>query len=194
MESLTLAIIKPMADEKAEKKDEAAEKPAGPKKLLGMPMLQAIIVLANVLIMLGGMGYIVWASLIYKKPPITEPQAVKEITKKVEKATETTGKGVFTETYQEMTITLDSQKGGRNRYATVEVVLLCGSEECLTQVKGNRAKIEDAIQSTISSRSFSELASLEVKFRLKHELVGKVNSFLKEVAVVDVLFTTFLVQ
>jgi flagellar FliL protein len=184
-----------MADEKAEKKEgKEGEAPAGPKKILGMPMLQAILVLGNVLIVLAGFGFIVWASLIYKKPAITEPQAVKEIVKKVEKGAETTGEGVFTETYQEMTITLDSQKGGRNRYATVEVVLLCGSEECLSQVKGNRAKIEDAIQTTISTRSYAELSSLEVKFRVKHELVGKVNSFLQGVAVVDVLFTNFIVQ
>lgn len=181
-----------MADEKAEKKE--AEAPAGPKKILGMPMLQAILVLGNVLVVLGAFGYIFWASLIFKKPAITEPQAVKEIVKKVEKEEATSTEGVFTETYPEMTITLESQQGGRNRYATVEVVLLCGSEECLGQVKANRAKIEDAIQSTISSRSFSELASLEVKFRVKHELVGKVNSFLQGVAVVDVLFTNFIVQ
>lgn len=181
-----------MADEKAEKKE--AEAPAGPKKILGMPMMQAILVLGNVLVVLGAFGYIVWASLIYRKPAITEPQAVKEIVKKVETEETVAVEGVFTESYPEMTITLESQKGGRNRYATVEVVLLCGSEECLAQVKANRAKIEDAIQSTISSRSFSELASLEVKFRVKHELVGKVNSFLRGVAVVDVLFTNFIVQ
>lgn len=182
-----------MADEKApaEGKEEA---PKGPKMILGMPLPQFAFVAVNVLVMLGGMGFIVWASLLYKKPAITDGQVVAEIQKKVEAPKLQVGDGYFAESYAEMTITLKSPQGGKNHYATVEVSLVCGSEECLRQVKENKAKIEDAIQNGLSSRSYAELGSLEVKFRVKHEIQGKVNSFLKDTAIIDVLFTSFLVQ
>jgi flagellar FliL protein len=182
-----------MADEKADeaKKEEA---PAGPKVILGMPMPQFLFVVVNTLVMLGGLGFIVWASLLYKKPAITDEQVVHEIEKKAEEPKLQVGDGFFAESYSEMTITLKGQQGGKNHYATVQVSLVCGSEECLSQVKANKAKIEDAIQTGISSRTYTELGSLEVKFRVKHEIMGKVNSFLKGTAIIDVLFTDFLIQ
>lgn len=178
-----------MADEKA---NEEAAPPAGPKIILGLPLPKFIFVALNVLVMLGGLGFVVWASLLYKKPVITDAQVVKEVTKKA--PTEAIPEGIFIENYPEMTITLRSQQGGINRYATVEVSMLCGSQSCLDQVKANKAKVEDAIQTALSSRSYAELGSLEVKFRVKHEIAGRVNSFLQNAAVVDVLFTNFIVQ
>lgn len=178
-----------MADPKDEKEVAA---PAGPKKILGLPLLTFIFVAVNVLVMAGGVGYITWASLLYKKPRITNEQVVKEEIKKVEKPEVTAG--IFTETYPESTITLRGTQGGRLRYVTVETVLLCPTAVCLDQVKANKAKVEDAIQSSLSSRSYQELGTLEVKFRVKHEVLSKVNSFLTNTAVTDILFTTFLVQ
>jgi flagellar basal body-associated protein FliL len=178
-----------MADEKAEEKESP---PAGPKKIMGLPLGQFLFVAANALVMLGGLAFVAWASLIYKKPAITDSQVVREVKRAVAPAEPSDG--FFLESYQEMTITLRGQQGGKNRYATVEVSLVCGSENCLQQVKVNRAKVEDAIQSAIGSRSYGELGSLEVKFRVKHEIAGRVNSFLRNTAVVDVLFTNFLIQ
>lgn len=179
-----------MAEEKAPEGKEAA--PAGPKLVMGLPLPIVAFAGINLLLMLGGLGFIVQTALLYKKPPITEEQVVKEIEKKVAKAPET--QGVFVEAFPEMTITLRVPAGGRNRYATAEVAIVCASEDCLAQVKGNKAKVEDAIQSAVSGRSYNELGSLEVKFRVKHEILGRVNSFLKDTAATDVLFTNFLVQ
>lgn len=181
-----------MADEKSEeKKDEA---PAGPKMILGLPMPQFLFVVINALVMLGGLGFIVWASLLYKKPPITDEQAVKEIVKKAEEPKIVIGDGTFIESYSEMMITLKGQQGGKIHYVSVEAAIQCGSEACLNQVKANKAKIEDAIQSAISARTYTELSSLDVKFRVKQDIMTRVNSTLKDTAIVDVLFTSFLVQ
>jgi len=178
-----------MADPKDEKE---ATAPAGPKMILGLPLLTFIFVAVNILVMAGGVGFITWASLIYKKPRITNEEVVKEEIKKVAKSE--AASGIFTETYPESTITLRSTQGGRFRYVTVETVLLCPTAACLDQVKANKAKVEDAIQSSLSSRSYQELDTLEVKFRVKHEVLSKVNSFLNDTAATDILFTTFLVQ
>lgn len=179
----------------ADPKDEKAEKeeaPAGPKKIMGLPLPLFGFVAGNVLVMLGGLGFIVWASLIYKKPRITNEQVVQEVKKAA--APKEAPTAFLTETYAESTITLRGLQGGKNHYATVETVVVCGTDECLAQVKGNKAKIEDAIQSSLSARSYAELNSLEMKFRVKHEILTKVNSFLKGTAATDLLFTTFVVQ
>ncbi|RZA03317.1 MAG: flagellar basal body-associated FliL family protein [Proteobacteria bacterium] len=182
-----------MADDKNPdgKKDDA---PAGPKLIMGFPLPQVIFALANVLVMIGGLYFIITAALLYKKPPITDSQAVQEIQKKEEKAPLDIGDGYFTESYPETTITLRGQRGGKNRYATVEVSVVCGSELCLSQVKGNKAKIEDAIQTAVGNRSYTELGSLDVKFRVKHEILSTVNGFLEKTAATDILFTNFVVQ
>ena len=93
-----------------------------------------------------------------------------------------------------MTITLRGEQGGKSRYATMESALVCGSESCKAQVEENKAKVLDIIQTVVSARSYTELTSLESKFRLKHEILNQINSFLKDTAAVDFLFTNFLIQ
>jgi len=183
-----------MADEK--KEGEEAEAPKGPKLIMGLPLVIFIFLALNVVIMLGGTGYIVWAMLLFKKPPITNTQVVTEIQKKVEKKLPSVVSNgeLFIENYAEMTVNLRSQTGGKNHYATVEVSLACATENCQNQVKGIKAKVEDTVQSAIAARSYTELNSLETKFRLKHEITQKVNSFLKDAAIVDVYFQNFVVQ
>jgi flagellar FliL protein len=182
-----------LADEKVPAGEEKDAAPSGPKRILGLPLPQFILVALNALVMVGGLGFIAWASLIYKKPAITNEQVVKEITNKA-KSSSAQEEGTFFEPYPEMTITLKGLQGGKNHYATVEVSLLCASQRCIDRVKANKAKVEDAIQSSLSARSYEELSSLEVKFRVKHEIAGRVNAFLDDAPVKDVLFTSFLVQ
>ena len=182
-----------MAEEKkGEGEKEAA--PEGPKKIMGLPLPQFLFVAVNILTMLGATGYIVQVSLLYKKPPITETQMREEIAKKEEKKAVETGDDFKPIGYPEQLITLRSAQGGKIHYASVETSIVCGSEECETQVKSIKSKVEDAIQSVISSRSYTELGSLETKFRIKHEILSKVNAELEDTAAVDVLFSNFTVQ
>lgn len=184
-----------MADEKAAEKEAVPEAPAGPKMILGLPLLQFVFIAVNLLVMGGGLAFIIHASLIYKKPAITEDAVITEIKKKeAARLKRLDESGFFVENYQEMTITLRGEQGGKTHYATVEMSLVCGSENCISQLKENRAKVEDTVQTVMGSRSYTELGSLEVKFRVKHEIMGKVNTFLVDTAVTDVLFTNLLIQ
>jgi flagellar basal body-associated protein FliL len=177
-----------------EKKEAEAAAPSGPKKLLGLPMGQAILVLLNVVVVLGAVGFIGKVALTTKKPPITEEQVQKEITKDLKKTEEAVGIGFYLESYPETVVTLRGQQGGKPRFASVELSVVCGSEICLEQVKANKAKIEDIIQTVFSARTYTELKSLDVKFRVKHEILSKSNSLLKGTAATDVLITNYLLQ
>jgi flagellar FliL protein len=181
-----------MADEKAPAEGAKDEAPAGPKMIMGMPLVTFLFVVINVVVMAGAFAFILQASLFYKKPAITDAQVTAELLKKEKKIE--TGDEVIAIGYQEMTITLRGEQGGKTRYATLEATVICGSEVCKAQVDENKAKIQDAIQTVMSSRTYTELTSLETKFRVKHEILNQVNSFLKDTAAVDILFTSFLVQ
>ena len=115
--------------------------------------------------------------------------------KKVEqKRAVQTGEDVLTIAYPEMTITLRGELGGKTRYATLEAAIVCGSEACQSQIEENKAKVLDIIQTAMSSRSYTELSSLETKFRVKHEILNQVNTLLKGTAALDFLFSSFLIQ
>lgn len=182
-----------MADEKAEKPE--AEVPAGPKKIMGLTIPKLAFVLVNLIVMIGGLAFIYNATMIYKPPVITDDEVVKELKKKEEARKKRLDEsGFFTESYPEMTISLKGEQGGKTHYATVEITLVCGSEVCLEQLKENKAKVEDTIQTVLGARSYTELGSLDIKFRVKHEVLNRVNSFLVDTGAIDVLFTSFLVQ
>jgi len=181
-----------MADEKDKAEKPADDAPAGPKKIMGLPLLQFVFVAVNILVVVGSVYMITQISLLYKKPAITDAQVVQEIQKKVKKVE--TGDGFFTEAYPEMMINLKGPVGGKLHIAQVETAIVCGSEACIAQLKENKARIEDAIQGVISQRSYTELGSLEVKFRVKHEILNIVNGWLKNTAATDVLFTSFTVN
>ena len=181
-----------MAEEQKETKKEA---PSGPKVIMGLPLLLFIFFTLNILVTLGALGLIIHSQLIYKKPPITDDQVETELQKKIDtKKVDSEKASVFTEVFPPMTINLRGQQGGRGHFASVETVILCPTDVCLAQVKTFRAVIEDSIQESIGAHSLSEMASLETKFRIKHEILSKVNSLLKGTAATEVLFTSFVVQ
>src|SRR5947207_1916232 len=111
----------------ADEKPETDETPAGPKMIMGMPLPTFLLVAVNMLVMAGAFAFIVYASLIYKKPTITDDQATAEITKAERKKALNVGEDYIPLSYPEMTITLRSEAGGKTHYATVETTLVCGS-------------------------------------------------------------------
>lgn len=183
-----------MADEK---KDEAAAAAAmGPKTIMGMTIPVLALIAANLIVMLGGVGYIVYVGMVYKPKPITEAQVVAEVTKKIEKKTanaETDG-DIHVEAFSEMTVNLKTGAGGKNHYATIEPAIECSNAACVDQVREFKAKIEDLIQTKIASKSFTELNALETRFRLRHEIIQEMNTFITEGAVTNLYFTNFVVQ
>ena len=96
------------------------------------------------------------------------------------------------------------------RYLKVQVVLEIASDGHVTSEGGHGAKkaepqlplhvqsqlpkIEDVVNSTLSAKTTTELATPEGKNRLKVELVAKINDALHEEVVLAVYFTQFVMQ
>lgn len=185
-----------MADEKPKEAAAAEEAPSGPKLIMGMPLPLFGFVALNVLTMLGGIGYITWVSLLYQKPPITEAMASQAIQSKVKQKvehTEASTKEILAD-LEPMTIILKTARGGKNHYIAVHASLSCPSEKCAQQIKALKAKVEDTVQTAFAARSFTELSQLETKFRVKHEIITRINAYLTDTAITDLYFNEFLVQ
>jgi len=154
----------------AEKNKDEEKKPSGPKQIAGLSLPLFGLVALNLLAMLGGFGYIFYAKLAYKAPVITEAEskaAIKMNSEKEEKAKLAADGVVRIISFPEMNINLRPKVGGRNHYATVTIALKCNNDICMNEVKHLKVKVEDTIQTLISSRSHTELTVSEASFRLK---------------------------
>ena len=136
----------------ADEKPAAEEAPAGPKLIMGMPLPVFLFVVLNVVVIGGAFYFIVNASLIYKKPAITEEQAAAEVTKAEKKKAVTTGEEILTISYPEMTITLRGEQGGKTRKisdATIEAAITAEIRLILQGIKPNETLLEFMIREPV---------------------------------------------
>jgi len=63
-----------------------------------------------------------------------------------------------------------------------------------TEVKGQLPKIRDALIILLSSKNYAEIGSVEGKYRLREEIVKRVNRFFEDAPVRGVYFTDFVIQ
>jgi flagellar basal body-associated protein FliL len=184
-----------MADEKKPAEGAAAEAPKQPKIILGFPLPIFILIALNLLVMSGGLGYLTWFKILRKSPVLTEESAEKQVLSAAKPAVTTpVNTGIFTEVYPERTINLRSARGGTSHYVTVEVAIECGNEECQQALKAIRAKVEDTIQSSFAQKSYTELSTVDAKFRMRHQMLEKINSFLLKSPALDLYFSSLIIQ
>lgn len=185
-----------MADNKDDKAAAGAAKPeapAGPKMILGMTIPVLALVAVNLLMMLAGLGYIIFVSLLYTPNPITDEVATQEISKNAAKKAGADG-NIHIEPLSALTINLKVISGGKNHFATVTAAVECSNEECIQQVKAYKTKIEDLVQDKISTKSFTELNALETRFRLRHEILEEANTYITEGTITNIYFDEFVIQ
>ena len=80
------------------------------------------------------------------------------------------------------------------RFLKVTVTMELSSPEVNPEFEENLQKITDSILVLLSSKSFEDVYSVQGKFKLKDEIVTRVNRFLVIGHVKDAYFTEFIVQ
>jgi flagellar protein FliL len=163
---------------------EAAEKPTAKKKPMGM-----IIGIIIGLLALGGGGYYAYITYFQEKPveeaPVEgEEGAVKEVKEDV-------NLGVMFP-LDPFIVNLAGSEG--KRFLKVTISLELSTPEVHAELKENIQKITDSILVLLSSKSFEDVYSVRGKFRLKDEVVTRVNRFLVVGHVKDAYFTEFIIQ
>lgn len=89
-------------------------------------------------------------------------------------------------------VNLARSKG--KRFLKVNLTLELNSPEVNAEVNDNKQKIVDSILVLLSSKTFEDVYSVQGKFRLKDEIITKVNRFLVLGHVKEVYFTEFVIQ
>ena len=89
-------------------------------------------------------------------------------------------------------VNLNEPRG--NRYLKTTIQLEMDSEALQSELERRNAQLQDVILSLLTSKSSKELQALEGKFRLREELLSRINALLVNGTVTRVYFTEFVIQ
>lgn len=89
-------------------------------------------------------------------------------------------------------VNLNEPRG--NRYLKTTVQLEMDTPELQTELERRQAQLKDVILALLTSKSSQELQALEGKFRLREELLSRINALLVNGSVTRVYFTEFVIQ
>jgi flagellar FliL protein len=167
----------------------AADTPAAdaaPAKKKGKGKL--FIVLGAVFLLLGGGGAAAYFTLLQPAPAEGEAAAAAE---GEHKAAEAHGLVSF-----EPFIVNLADTGGR-RFLRINVRLLVPEEEEAKEIEERKVTVERlraSILEILSAQTSEQVASLEGKDALKHQIAERAKPILEPIEVADVLFSDFVVQ
>ena len=89
-------------------------------------------------------------------------------------------------------VNLNEPKG--SRYLKTTIQLEMGDPELTTELERRSAQLRDVILALLTSKTSHELQALEGKFRLREELLSRINALLVNGTVNRVYFTEFVIQ
>ncbi len=89
-------------------------------------------------------------------------------------------------------VNLNEPRG--NRYLKTTIQLEMDSPELRGELDRRQAQLQDVILALLTSKSSKELQALEGKFRLREELLSRINALLVNGAITRVYFTEFVIQ
>lgn len=89
-------------------------------------------------------------------------------------------------------VNLQDQSGGRYLKLTLNLELT--SPEAVGSLKVNGPRIRDSIIILLSSKSYADIGTVEGKYKLRDEIVNRINQFLPDNSVRTAYFTEFVIQ
>ncbi len=162
-----------MAEEK-ENKEEQAQEARKSKKLF---LIGGLVFL----ILAGGGGFFLWTRMGGSEG---KEVAKKEAEKKAEELSEFVSLDPF----------VVNLKGREGRYLKVVVNLEVGDKKTAEEIKAKTPLIRDSIIILLSSKEYVDVGSVEGKYKLRDEILARVNRILTEGKVKGVYFTDFVIQ
>ena len=146
-----------------------------------------ILVIPALLIGLGG-GYFLGSKLTakhYEDKEKKEPQAAQA----PKDPTQLVGEMYK---FEPFLVNLNEPKG--NRYLKAMVQLELANENIKAELERRQAQMRDVILQLLSSKSTQDLQAADGKFRLREELLSRINALLVNGAITRVYFTEFVIQ
>ncbi|MBF0161159.1 MAG: flagellar basal body-associated FliL family protein [Magnetococcales bacterium] len=169
---------------------EEAEKEAGGGGGGGGSKLLKIIIPVVALLLGAGGGYLMGNSAGAKKAE--EAAALEPEPKAGEVAKDATAMVGDMYKLDPFVVNLNEPKGSRYLKATIQLEM--SIPELKTELDRRAAQLQDVILALLTSKSFQDLQALEGKFRLREELLSRINALLVNGTVTRVYFTEFVIQ
>ncbi|MCM0754087.1 flagellar basal body-associated FliL family protein [Desulfovibrio aminophilus] len=169
--------------------DDLDNKQEKPKKKKG---LIKWIILAVLLLALGGGGFVAYKMFLAKPPadPAQAEQAQPEGHGKEGKdAKPAEGQVVSLPVFL---VNLADPLG--RRYLKLAMDVEVKDEAAKAEIAKNEAKIKDALLLLLSSKTYQELSTLDAKIQLKQDIVQRLNLILGNGKVIQVYFTEMVIQ
>jgi len=171
-----------MAEEEKELNKETEDQKESKK---GFPIKIIIIPLVALLIVGGGVA-------LWKMGVLAKPEGAIKIKEVVEGKQNQTNKDIGPiHTLDTFIVNLIGQ--GRS-YLKTRIELELDSENTAVEINKRLPQLRDKILTTLSSKSFEDISTLEGKYQLRAELIASLNQYLITGKVTNIYFTDFIVQ
>jgi flagellar FliL protein len=171
-----------MADEEKEIKNEAGSQEASKK---GFPI--KIILISIMVLLIAGGGLAAWKMGVLAKPGGNTARG-EVVDDKAKKTNNDIGPILALDTF---IVNLIGQ--GRS-YLKTRIELELDNENTTVEINRRLPQLRDKILTTLSSKSFEDINTLEGKYQLRSELIASLNQYLTTGKVTNIYFTDFIVQ
>ena len=167
-------------EEQTEVEGKEGQEAASPK---GFPL--NIIVIGILALCLAGGGLYVWKGGLLSK-----------FSGKKEASTSQAGseKSEIGSIYELEAFIVNLTGGAGNNYLKVKINLELNNAELKTEMDKRLPQFRDAILSLLSSKTYSEVKTLEGKSQIRAEILTTLNQYLKTGKITNVYFSDFIVQ
>jgi flagellar FliL protein len=80
------------------------------------------------------------------------------------------------------------------RYLKTKIELELNNETLKEEIDKRLPQLRDSVLTTLSSKSYEDISTLEGKYQLRAEIVALLNQYLKSGQITNLYFTEFIVQ
>ena len=168
----------------------AEEVPISPPSS-GGGFLKIIIIAVVLLVVLGGVGF---AVLTFAPGLFSSSEKVGDKTSSNESADPSKIVEPLGVLYPMKPFIVNLAEAAGKRYLKLTIDLELTSKEVQGEINSRMPPIQDSLLILLSSKSFSDISTVEGKMRLRMEIIGRINSFLVQGRVKNVYFTEFVIQ
>lgn len=156
------------------------------EKKSGSPLIKIVVILV-LLLVLGGGGFVGWKMMNGEDKAPAEAEEPPTPQFNAHAAPVTYGLDTYI-------VNLMGKSGMSKKYLKVGIMLGIGAEEQKPIIDEFKPLINDSVLILLSSKTYSELGTVEGKIQLKQELIMRMNQSLGNPLVRKIYFTEFVVQ
>lgn len=158
----------------------------------GIPKLFIIIGAAAIVVLLGGAGLFFFLSS--SSAPVTDAEHGAAATEGEHAAGAAAAGHTFIFNLPPMIVNLNAEEGQKEAFMKLTVALEVANEETMLEIQPSMAKVVDAFQVYLRELRRSDLEGSAGVYRLKEELLRRVNVAIYPSRVESILFKEILVQ